>query len=186
MNDRIKKVKQYLLDLDTTAEAKRYTLNFCKKMDYIQSIMSQAINETHEHFDFGYGNYNAKICIVANTISEFNEIKQRLQKVLEKFGSNFWNVYVTYVYKTKNEYRRSINLLMNEINAISPNIVYIFGRNEKVANSLKDEFIKYNVGSSIQFYFIDIDKFLNPSDDDRKRFWNMFKYLINYKEVIEE
>lgn len=178
---------EYLAGLGITNESKRYSLNFCKKMDYIYSIMDKAIERVGGvHMDFGYGDYNSKIVFIFNNRKQFLEIKDKIQKVLEVFSSNYWNVYVTYINKCDKEYTEKINLLMNEVNAVGPELIYMFSNNENDLTLLKNEFTKYNVKKNFTFFHVNTDELLNPTEGTNANMWSKFKYLINYKNVIQD
>lgn len=180
--ERLNKVQGYLSDLSIDVKDKRYSMNFCKKNEYIQSIMQQAIQETQTHMSFGYGNVNSNICFVVNDETMFNDIKPLVQEVLDKFDINFWDIYVTFIYKTSKVYNRCINLLMNEINAVSPKIIYVFDKDEKALNALLNEFTKYGV-TPPKYYYVNIDKLSEKTVEVKRELWKMFRYLINYKEI---
>ena len=124
---KLNRIQEYLTGLDVDIKDKRYSMNFCKKSEYIQSIMQQAIQETQSHMSFGYGNVNSNICFLVSNEDMFKKIKPLLQEVLDKFGVNFWDIYVTFINKTPVPYDRNVNLLMNEINAVNPKIIYYAG-----------------------------------------------------------
>ena len=157
-------------------------MNFCKKNEYIQTIMQQAIQETKSHMSFGYGNVNSNICFLVNSEEMLNNIKPLLQEVLDKFGVNFWDIYVTFINKTSVPYVRNINLLMNEINAVSPKIIYVFDENEQSITTLTNEFKAYGIQPA-KCYYININKLSENTVEVKRELWNMFRYLINYKEI---
>lgn len=180
--DRLNQTRNYLMGLPIEADSKRYAMNFCKKTEYIKDIMRQAIQETGEHMSFGYGNVNSNICFIINNEDMFNIIKPLIQETLEKFGVDFWGVYVTFINKSVHEYPRKINLLMNEINAVSPKIIYVFDKDETNLNNLTSEFLRCNIKLA-HLHFIDIAKMGMDNVEVRKELWNKFRYLINYKDI---
>ena len=157
-------------------------MNFCKKSEYIQSIMQQAIQETQSHMSFGYGNVNSNICFLVSDEDMLKKIKPLLQEVLDKFGVNFWDIYVTFINKTPVPYDRNVNLLMNEINAVNPKIIYVFDKDEQSITELTNEFVTYGVQPA-KCYYIDINKLSESTVEVKRELWKMFRYLINYKEI---
>ena len=65
-------MKQYLLSLNIPSKDKRYTMNFCKKMEYLDNLKQITIKELHEPVISGYGNVNSQICIITNRNQFFN------------------------------------------------------------------------------------------------------------------
>lgn len=180
--ERLNKTREYLTGLPIEADSKRYTMNFCKKTEYIKDIMRQAIQETGEHMSFGYGNVNSNICFIINNEPMFTIVKPFIQDVLEKFGVDFWGVYVTFINKSATEYSKKINLLMNEVNAVSPKIIYVFDKDEQAMNLLQSEFQQYGIQPAY-IHFVDINKMAVDDVATRKELWNKFRYLINYKDI---
>ena len=177
-------LKQYLLSLDTASEDKNYSMMFYKKLQYLESIKQTAINDLHCHISSGYGNVNSKICFVFNNENTLKIIKPLIQDILDKLKINLWSIYITFLDKTEDEYSKKYNYLMNELNCINPDIIYVFDNNDSCVNQLKQEFTKYNIYKHNNFFqFIDI-KLLSSSElNDRKLLWDSFKYMIGYKDI---
>ena len=97
---------------------------------------------------------------------------------------NFWGIYTTFINKSTHDYSKKYNYLMNELNCIKPSIVYVFGKDKSYIDRLKQEYDKYNIPiSSNYFQFVDIQQLLSSKEEDRKALWNVFKYMIGYREI---
>ena len=59
MND---DMKTYLSALQIPVEQKRYAMNFCKKIRYLNELHEMAVKEINGYIRVGYGNVNSKIC----------------------------------------------------------------------------------------------------------------------------
>lgn len=183
MSDRLNDMKQYLLSLDINPEDKRYTMNFCKKNEYLEGLRMAAVSDLHEHVSTGYGNINSKICFVIKDEKSFKVIKPLIQEILDKFHINFWNIYVTFVNKTVTEYPKKYIYLINEIYAVRPNILYVFDKDEVMYNNIIAEFRNNNVPIPHKHFFVDVIKLSSSDTEIRKELWDSLKYLINYKEI---
>lgn len=181
--EKLTETKEYLLPLSINSDDKRYTMSFCRKMDYISDLINKVISDTHEHVSVGYGNVNSRICFVVKDENTLGIIKPLIQEVLEKFHLNFWNVYVTFVDKTKSEYPGKYTCLMNELNAIKPGVVFVVGSDDSQYTALQTEFTSNNIQMPNSYFYIDIQKLGSTEPATRKELWRKFKYLINYKEI---
>ena len=182
----IDEMKDYLLSLNIPSEDKRYTMNFCKKMEYLDNLKRVTINELHEPIVSGYGNVNSNICIVTKNDNALNTIKPLLQDVLDKFHINIWDIYLTYVDKTKTEYNRKFSYLAHELSAIGPKIVYYIDKDESNYNALLNAFVADNVKLPVNIYYIDVIKLGSSDTQDRKDLWEVFKHMINFRDIFKE
>ena len=57
------------------SEDKRYTMNFCKKMEYLDNLKKITIKKLHKHVNTRYSNVNSKICIISKNEKALNVIK---------------------------------------------------------------------------------------------------------------
>lgn len=177
-------MRQYLLPLDTTAEDKRYAMYFCKKLNYLNELRNAIIKDTNESYiSMGYGNVNAKICIVVKDEEMFNIVKPLIQDILERFDVNFWNIYVTFIDKTKTPYKEKYELLVNEINAIKPNLMYVIDKDDTMYLEMIRSFCTLNIDFPEKYFFIDLEYLASTDIEVRKLLWRDFRYLINYKEI---
>lgn len=181
--EKLAETKEYLLSLNINPDDKRYAMSFCKKMDYINDLINKVISDTHEHVSIGYGNVNSKICFVVKDENTFEIIKPLIQEILEKFHLNFWNVYVTFVDKTKTEYANKYTCLINELHAIKPGVMFVVGHDDKQYNEICNAFTNANIALPKTHFYIDIQKLGSTEPATRKELWMKFKYLINYKEI---
>lgn len=179
--EKLSEIRNYLTNLNIPSEEKSTAMNFCKKMQYISSLGETVCKETHEHVSFGYGNPNSKICLIVNSEQSFTVIKPLIQEILDKFGLEFWDVYVTFVHKTKCPYPKEMNLLMHEIHAVNPGVVYVFDSNDTNLNLLQHEYGLNNLQVP-KMFFVDVVKLTQTDTETRKELWQLFKYLINYKQ----
>lgn len=184
MSTRIDNTRQYLLANDAISKQdKEYALNFCKKIEYLEQLKMSAVNELHETLSSGYGDVNSNICFVFETEELFQTLKPELQRIFEILKLDFWDVYVTFVDKTKSEYKSKYGFLMHEIHAISPKVLYIVGDTDNSYNILNRTFAiaKINHPASKAFY-VSPQLICSTEEKGKKELWQMFKYLINYKE----
>lgn len=176
-------MRNYLLPLNTSAEDKRYTMYFCKKLSYLNQLMNVITKEINDYVSMGYGNVNAKICIVIKDEAMFSIIKPLIRDVLEQFGINFWNIYVTFIDKTETPYKEKYGLLVNEINAIGPSLLYVIDKDKTSFDDISNYFNSYNISMPQKSFFVDVQKLGSTDENIRRELWAVFRYLINYKEI---
>lgn len=177
-------LKQYLLSLNTASADKKYVMDFYKKSKYLESLKQEAINDLHCHISSGYGSVNSNICFIFSDEKSLSVIKPLVQEVLEKLTMNFWGIYTTFIDKTNQDYSKKYNYLMNELNCIKPSIVYMFGKDQLNLDRLKQEYAKYNISVSPNYFqFVDIQQLASSEEKDRMALWNVFKYMIGYREI---
>ena len=182
----INDMKQYLLSLNIPSKDKRYTMNFCKKMEYLDNLKQITIKELHEPVISGYGNVNSQICIITKNEKALNVIKPLLQNVLDKFHINMWDIYLTYVDKTTTEYNRKFSYLAHELSAIGAKIIYYIDNDENNYNALLNAFQTDNIKLSADIHYINVTKLGSSDIEDRKELWESFKHMINFREIIKE
>lgn len=179
-------MRQYLSALNIPSEQKRYTMNFCKKMEYLDELHNIAIRDTKEYVCTGYGNVNSRICFVFKNKDSYDAIKSLLQNILDKFHINSWDVYVTFVDKTQEEYNKKYLFLVNEIHAINPGLLYIFDKDDVMYKEIINAFSACNIALPEKHFIVDTQKITSSDIDVRQELWNIFRYLINYKEIEQE
>ena len=182
----LNEMRQYLSALTIDTEQKRYAMNFCKKIQYLEELRHIAVQDTGEHICTGYGNVNSRICLVFENKEKYDLIKSIIATTLEKFQLNPWNVYITFVDKTKSEYDKKYSFLINEIHAIGADLMLIFDTDERLYDEITNAFNVRNISLPEKHFFIDVNKLASIEQEDRKVLWNAFKYLINYKEIEQE
>lgn len=183
MPNQIISLKEYLQSIDAPSDDKKYALNFCNKLSYLEAIKAKAINDIHSEIISGYGNVNSKICFIFKDESGFNLVKPLLQDILEKFNLNFWDVYVTFLNKTNIEYSQKYSYLANELYAVSPKMIYSFIDDRKIYDCISDITL---LGVQVKYdkYINILPQLLGQTDEKSKaELWNVFKYLINYKDI---
>ena len=184
-------MKDYLLSLpqDVSIEDKRYALNFCKKIEYLNSLRDIAAKETSSMINFGYGDVNSKICFIFDNINSFKKIKENIQKVLDVFKMNYWQSWITFIDKTDIEYNNKLELLSNELYAIKPDLIYYFSINDERYNSLLNIIDNFNKINNVQvckkIFYININDIVNINNDNIKsgELWNKMRYIVNYKSI---
>lgn len=176
-------MRQYLLSLNAPSEDKRYTIYFCKKMEYLNSLKDIMVQETKEYVSMGYGNVNSKICLAVKNEKVFNTIKPLIQNVLDKFGINFWDVYITFIDKTQSPYDKKYELFINEINAIKPKLLYIFDKDDTGFKEIENHSMKLNIPMPERSFFVDAEKLVSEDVKVKQELWNVFRYFINYKDI---
>lgn len=179
----IERTRQYLLDAsDILKEEKEYAMSFCKKTEYLNGLRDAVINELHEPVAAGYGDVNSKICFVFPDEETFNLIKPVIQDVLETFRLNFWDVYVTFIDKTKSDYPDKYGYLINELYAVSPKVLYVIDKTDVSYNNINKGFATSKIPHpSEKAYHISIEDVCSTEESIKKKLWKMFKYLINYR-----
>ena len=179
-------MRQYLSGLNVDVDQKRYAMNFCKKMQYLDELRDIAVQDTNSHICTGYGNVNSQICFVFTDKKTYDIIKPIINEILEKFHINLWNIYITFINKTQDEYNKKYSFLANEINAIGANLVFVFDKDNVAYNEIINAFNVRNITLPEKHFFIDMQKIISTETEDRKMLWSFFKYLINYKEIEQE
>lgn len=172
-------MREYLLPLNISNEDKRYVLNFCKKIEYLEGLRKQVAAETGERVELGYGDANSKLCFIFQNKREFQAVKKVLQSRLDNFCLNLWQIWITFIDKVPVDYANKYSLLAYEINAINPTVIYTFGDNPDTASTVEQSIRQVGCSDLLHYFFID---FATLSDDDaHKILWPKFKYLINYQ-----
>ena len=162
-------MKQYLLSSSNIAsDDKRYTMNFCKKTEYLNHLRETVVQDVHEYVSTGYGNVNSQICFIFDNEQTFEIVKPFVQDILDKFHISFWSIYVTFVDKTTNEYSKKIPYIANEINAVNPNLIYFVVNQEKTEELIVDELERISNKKPERFFYVDI-KELSSSEEETRR-----------------
>ena len=184
MSVRVDNTRQYLLASNAVSKQdKEYTLNFCKKTEYLEQLKQSLINELHETVASGYGDVNSNICFVFESENAFQLLKPALQSIFEIVKLNFWDVYITFANKTTTDYPNKYGFLMHEIHAVSPKVLYVVGETDESYNMLNRAFAvaKVNHPANKAFY-ITPQLMCSTDEQSRKELWRVFRYLVNYKE----
>jgi hypothetical protein len=176
-------LRSFLSGLSVPVEQKRYTMNFFKKTAYLNELHELAIKDTGEHINVGYGNVNSKICFVFKNPESYNTIKPLIDNILEKFEVNSWDVYITFVDKTKNEYDKKYSFLVNEIHAVGSQLLYVFDKDNTTYLDIIRAFVEHNIDFPETHKGIELEYLASTDIEVRKLLWHDFKYLINYKEI---
>jgi hypothetical protein len=184
MTSRVDSTRQYLLANDAVSKQdKEYALNFCKKTEYLEQLKQALINELHETVASGYGDVNSNICFVFESEKAFQFLKPVLHDIFETVKLDFWDAYITFVDKTQTEYPNKYGLLMHEIHAISPKVLYVIGETDVSYNTLNRAFAMAKVNHpAAKAFHITPELLCSTEEQDRKELWKMFRYLVNYKE----
>lgn len=172
-------VREYLLSLNIPNEDKRYVLNFCKKLEYLENLRKQAAAETGERVELGYGDANSKLCFIFRNKNEFSAAKKTLQSHLDDFCLNLWQIWITFVDKTPSDYANKYTFLAHEINAINPTVVYVFGDDQSIAATAEQSIRQIGCSNLKHYFFVDFSILSDP--DAKKMLWPQFRYLINYQ-----
>jgi len=175
--------KTYLASLNIPANDKRYALSFFKKADYFESLREIANKDTNKTISMGYGNFNSKISFVIEDSDIFDIIKPSLMECMDVFDISFWHIYMTFIDKVNINYPEKYNLLIHELHAVAPDVLYLFVRNQESYNKILDEYKAKSISLPCKVFHIIVPE--NGIDDKllQKQFFGMFKYLINYKEI---
>lgn len=176
-------MRQYLSALDIPVEQKRYAMNFCKKIKYLEELQGLAVQELNEYVCTGYGNVNSKICFVFKDKQTYDIIRPLVQDILEKFSINAWDIYITFVNKSTKEYPRKYPYLINELHAINPNLLYVFDKDDTIYKDIVNAFLSQNITLPEKYFLVDTQKLASIEENVRQELWNVFRYLINYKDI---
>lgn len=181
MSELTNNVKQYLVDSsDISNDEKKYTMNFCKKLEYLNGLRDVVVKELHTAVTVGYGSVNSKICLVFSNENSFLLLKPVIQEILEKFRLNLWDIYVTFVDKTPIEYANKYAYLVNELYAVGSQVVYIIDKDEAIFDNINKAFSVMNVPRPTDKMFF-ISAISLCSSEEEKKISSIFKYLINYR-----
>lgn len=175
--------KAYLSSLNIPADDKKYVLSFFKKADYFESLREIINQDTGETIAMGYGNFNSKIGFVVEDKSIFEVIKPLIVEYMDKFDINIWNTYLTFIKKAKTDYQEHYSLLVHELHAVNPNVLYFFVRKEETYNQIISEYENRSVKLPTKVFHIVVPEDGIDNNALQKQFFDMFKYLINYKEI---
>lgn len=181
MND--KEFKDYLSSLGISSQDKQAALKFFKKADYFESLREKVNKNTNTPVLMGYGNLNSKICFVVQNKKIYESIKPVLTHYMDKFGINIWDVYITFVDKTEVIYPEKLNLLVHEVHAVNPDVLYLFLDNPKSYQDIVDQYKAINVSMPCKIFNIIVPDFDTNDSLLQQNFFDIFKYLINYKET---
>lgn len=179
-------MKQYLSALPISVEQKRYAMSFCKKMEYLNELRDIAIQDTKEYICTGYGNVNSKICFVFKDKNNCDIIRPLIQDIIDKFNINVWDIYFTFVNKTQVDYQKKYSYLANEVHAVGSKLLYVFDKDDTMYKEVINAFTIRNIDLPEKHFLVDVQKLASSDVNIRQELWNIFKYLINYKETEQE
>lgn len=176
-------LKNYLSSLEISTEEKRYVLDFCKKLGYLEYLQTKAAEETHENIHAGYGNVNSQICFVFQSPAEFANCKPAIVAQLESFLMNLWDVWITFVDKYDKEYPAKYEYLAHELHCVGPQLLYVFtdGEDLNATNTVFDSMEALGVETPRIIYNININDLSSEDTEVKQHLWNRLRYLINYK-----
>lgn len=176
-------LKDYLSSLVIKAEDKRYVLNFCKKLGYLESLQKKVAIDTGENVVTGYGNPNSQICFVFKNQKEFAEAKSKLQPHLDTFLVNLWDVWLTFVNKTEMDYPQKYECLAYELHAVGPILMYVFtnGQDDNEKNTILEAMQKIGAPTPQISHNVNINDLTSQDPVVKQSLWNRLRFLINYK-----
>ena len=183
MTDRelIDKTRTYLKSIPIPSDEKNSVMDFCKKETYRQNLMQAMISEVGDiPVSFGYGNVNANICFVFDNQNTLFVMKPLIQKLLARLKTEFWTLYTTFINKTEVEYPNKIDLLVKEISAVKPQVIYFFCNDDKDIVEFKKMCINNGIAVP-KHYLVPMDKLVQDDAESYKELWKIFRYMINYK-----
>ncbi len=164
----IQAMKDYLSSLEGyPTEDKRYVLNFCKRLEYMDQLREQATKESGQDIEMGYGNINSKTCFIFQNKEEQESLKGVLQPFLDQFGIHLWEHWATFINKTEREYPNKYTLLVNELSTMKPDIMYLICKDKSEMSILENVFFQANVSYPKEIRFIDIALFFK--DDPQSK-----------------
>lgn len=173
---------KYLSSLDNISqEEKQKVLKFFKKNDYINTLREKASASADSNILMGYGDFNSKIVFIAQDESTYKETIPMLKTFMGKFGLEIWDIYLTFVDKSHDDFKNKYDLLFYEINAISPEIIYCFVKSEEEYNKIIAQYTKNKVELPSKIFYFLINEDIDYLNTEQGVLFNAFKYLINYK-----
>lgn len=177
----VEEMKQYLLPLNALQDDKRYVMNFCKKIEYLDSIRQRLYEVTGMDVSSGYGDVNSKICVVFNSETKFKEFRQAIQNVLTIFGTEFWELYITYINKVDMDYPKKYEMVASELSAVRPSLLYVIDKDRGEYDRIIDSLKMLNVPVPEKHFFVDIAEMCSSDEAVRQGLWKVLRYFINYK-----
>lgn len=181
LQDSLNDLKTYLTPLQIASSDKRYVMNFCKKTKYLESLRDKLYKDTQESITPGYGNANSKICLVFNNPERFKTVKPFIQEQMDSFKINFWDVWTTFINKTKCNYPYKFELLGHEINAIGPKCLYVFTDDDSDYDNVMQYITNINANLLDKHFNIRISDFASQDMSIKRKLWYDFHYFINYQ-----
>lgn len=182
----IQDIKEYLLPLPIPDIDKRYVLNFCKKNEYLEKLREVIAKDTGSDVAMGYGDLNSYIMFIFDNAERFNAIKPIIQEQMDKFQMNFWQAYLTFIDKTAADYPGKYMAIANEISAIKPKLLYVFGNNKQKYDDIINIISSYNIPLPERHFFINLEDMASEDDTVKKALWHQLRYLINYKTLDDK
>lgn len=179
-------MKDYLSNLPIPTEQKQYTMSFYNKIIHLNKLHSIATNLVHSYVRTGYGNVNSRICFVFKNKELYDTVYKNILSILDKFQINIWDIYITFIDKTEIDYKEKFYYLTSELHTINPNLVCIFDNDNNYYNIIQTYYKTQNITLPDKMFFVDIQKIQSTNEEVRQELWNIFKYLINYKELKKE
>lgn len=165
MDNNINNIKEYLKSINIEKDEKRYVNEFYRRLEYLDKLYKIATLQSKESLIGGQGNVNSKRVIIVSSYSLFNDIKTNLQKQLKRYKLNCWDIYITYVDKTKEyNYQNKMSLIANELNCIKPELVFYIGTSKEYNDFIvliELEYKKYNIMLDYKTIWVDKDKLIN-------------------------
>lgn len=130
-------LKEYLFNLDAPKENKNYTFSFYKKLSYLDYLQQHAASQANANIVSGYGNANASIVFVFQSPPLFKEERENIDKLLERFSINIWDIWITFIDKFIIDYPQKYFYLAHELDTIDPKLVYVFSRDNAYQNIMQ-------------------------------------------------
>lgn len=185
MANSFQNLKDYLLSLGISSEDKRYVLNFCKKLEYLDSLQKKAAMDTQSNINAGYGCVNSKICFVFNSFEAYTKVKSVLIEKLNSFKLEIWDVYLTFVDKTDTEYPLKYEYLAHELHAVGPSLLYVVtdGEGYEATNTILQALDRINAPHPQVVHNINVNDLTSTDPVVKQQLWNRLRYLINYKTI---
>lgn len=177
----LQEIKEYLLPLGIPDIDKRYTMNFCKKLEYLEGLRSKVAKDTGMNVSGGYGDINSNICFIFNNVKNFNVMKSIIQEKLDLFDINFWQIYVTFINKIEKDYSMKYSMITSELSAVKPKLLYVFDKDKRVYDEIINSLNKFNVAVPERNFFVDVMDLASDDEEIKKQLWFTLHYLINYK-----
>ena len=179
-------MKQYLSSLDIASEKKRYVMNFCKKIEYLDELHDAATRDIQGYVCSGFGDFNSNICFVFKDSYMYEVVRPLIQEILSKFNIDTYDIYITFINKTQQEYSKKYSFLVNELHAIGPKALYVFDNDNVSYDTIIKTFGSYGMALPEKHFIVNAQDLASTDIDTKKHLWNVFRYLINYKQIKQE
>ena len=147
---------------------KEKSLSFYNAMEALEELY----NSSGAGCIRGKGKYDSNICFVFNSISDYNKSIPSLQRIMNVYKINTWDIYITFL-ENKN-----IDFVCKELVSVKPLITYVFD-SPNFINQLQQKSTEMNILFDSRFVdVINIENILEVNKSSE--IFDLFQFLITY------